>query len=71
MGDVVAVLLLLGLCGHSRKELVQRNTLEIHSELILVVKSCVFLRRFVGFLKSRKLCVEGTWDGYELFHENS
>ena len=67
----MAVLLLLGLRGHSRKELIQRSALKTRSELMLVVRSCVLLRRFVGFLMSRKLCVEGTWDGCELFHGNS
>lgn len=71
VGNVVAVLLLLGLNGCCRKELVQRGALKACVELLLVLRSCVFLRCFVGLLLSRKLCVESTWDGYELFTENS
>lgn len=71
VGNVVAVLLLLGLNGCCRKELVQRGALKACVELLLVSRSCVFLRCFVGLLLSRKLCVESTWDGYELFTENS
>lgn len=71
VGIVVAALLLLGLNGRCRTELVQRGALEICVELLSALRSCVFLRCFVGLLTSRKLCMESSWDGYELFTENS
>lgn len=69
VGHVVVAQLLLGLSGHCRKVFAQRSTLENPAELMLVLRSCILLCGFAGLLISRKLWVEGMWDGYELFPE--
>ena len=71
VGHVVVTQLLLGLSRHCRREFAQRHTLENPAELMLALRSCVLLCGFVGLLISRKLWVEGMWDGYELFAEGS